>query len=528
MSFRQDIKGLYFFIAGAAKSGISVAKLLKKHGANIFVTEEKTLSNETKKELNEFNIPYEQDGHSLNKIIAECDVMILSPGIPLSKEISLLCKINKIPIVSEIEIASWFMDSNDICLAITGTNGKSTTVNYLSQLVSLSKYKSKACGNIGISVSQTIMDHPDTNLFSIEFSSYQLETTYSLRPLCTALLNLQNDHLGRYENLAEYLKAKWRLILLTDDNGIAIIEKNTMKLALKLGLSLPRSRVIIVDDNDLSLEENNLNSLQTNHLIKKLEYGKTLPISIYQELNDLKFEHLVFANQFEYAYAKYDIKNGYIQISLALHKNKKTWKINKPCLSGKHNMTNILCASLMAMHIGISDKIILSQWEENTTQYQHLAHRLEKISLSWKIYLDNSSNEKKLLIINDSKATNIESTLVALESFQLPIRLLLGGDPKGDSYLPVTNYLSKNLIKIYPFGKAKNAISNDLIKHKNYLAKLSKDMLTAANLAIDEANENEIILLSPGCSSFDEFNNFEHRGDVFRKWAVSHLKENKK
>ena len=528
MSFRQDINGVRFFIAGAAKSGISVAKLLKKHGAIVFVTEEKKISIETQKELINIQIPFEQEGHSLNKIPTECDVMVLSPGIPLNKDISLICKKNAIPILSEIEIASWFMDPKDICLAVTGTNGKSTTVNYLSQLVSNSKYKSKACGNIGTSVSQTLIDYPDTNLFSIEFSSYQLETTYSIRPLCTALLNLQNDHLGRYEVMEEYLKAKWRLILLTDDSGIAIIDKSIIKMALTLGLSMPRSRVIIIDDNALHNEKNHFNSSKIDQLLTKLEFSKTLPIPIYQELKNLDFNNLIFENQFEYAYAKYNTTNGSIHISLMLQKHKKIWEISKPCLPGKHNMTNVLCASLMAMHLGIPDKVILSQWEEEISLYEHLPHRLEKISMGWNTYLDNSSIEKKLLIINDSKATNIESTLVALESFQKPIRLLLGGEPKGDSYLPIAKYLNKNLLKIYPFGKATNIITHELMKHKDQIAKPSKEMLSAADLAIDESMENEIILLSPGCSSFDEFNNFEHRGDVFRKWALSHLKENKK
>jgi UDP-N-acetylmuramoylalanine--D-glutamate ligase len=110
----------------------------------------------------------------------------------------------------------------------------------------------------------------------------------------------------------------------------------------------------------------------------------------------------------------------------------------------------------------------------------------------------------------------------------LPIRLLLGGEPKGDSYLSIINYFNKNLLKLYPFGKAGKLIENELFESNKFIARTSLDLISAANLALDDSNENEIILLSPGCSSFDEFQNFEHRGDVFRKWAVSHLKENKK
>ncbi len=451
----------------------------------------------------------------------------MSPGIPLNKEISLFCKINLIPIVSEIEFASWFMNTKSISVGITGTNGKSTTVNYLSQLFSNTKYHSKACGNIGISVSQTLLEHPNTNLFSIEFSSYQLETTYSIRPICTSLLNLQNDHLGRYGNMDEYLKAKWRLILLTDDHGLAIIDKNIMNQVIKLGLSLPKSRIILIDEHKDNLEYNKNINLKKNieFIYEKIESGKTLPNSIYQEMNNLNFEQIMLPSQFEYAYAKYN-KNGSINILLNLKNSTKNWAIENPCLPGKHNMMNILCASIIANHLGISDLHILNQWEEKSSSYKHLPHRLEKISSKWGLYIDNNLKNKNILIINDSKATNVESTLVALHSFQSPIRLLIGGEPKGDDYSPIGEFMNHHLIKIYPFGKASNIIQDHLKNYNNKIAESSPNMLAAANLALNDATDNEIILLSPACSSFDEFKNFEHRGDVFREWALSHLKDN--
>lgn len=527
MNLSKNLSDIYFFIAGAAKSGFFVAKLLKKNGAKIFVTEQNKLSNEFQIELNNLNIQYEQDGHSLSKIISECDIMILSPGISLNSDICLLCKNNNIPIVSEIEVASWFMKIDDICLAVTGTNGKSTTVNYLSQLLTFSKYNSIACGNIGISFSQSLMEHPEKNLFSIEMSSYQLETTYSLRPLCTAILNIQEDHLDRYITLEEYLKAKWRLILLTDDSGLTIIHKNILTFALKIGLSLPRCKIIIIDDMQDNINTNKLLNKNKKLLLNDLIFGKTLPISIYQELNSVNINNLIYPHWLNYAYTNYNYTDNSIQIVIKYQDKTKELKIKTPCIPGKHNMYNILCASLMAMHIGLSEKTILSQWEAETTQYVHLPHRLEKISSGWNTYIDNSFYEKKLLIVNDSKATNVESTLVALESFNKPIRLLLGGKPKGDSFIPIKKYFNKNLIKVYPFGKAAEIIYHELFITEKDVAIPSPTLLSAANLAIDDSKENDIILLSPGCSSFDEFKNFEHRGDIFRKWALSHLKENK-
>ena len=365
MSLSRNIRGLHFFIAGAASSGISVAKLLKKNGANIFITDENKISDKIKNEINELNLAFEENGHSFNKIINECDILVISPGIPLHKEISILCKKNYIPILSEIEIASWFMNPNSLSLGVTGTNGKSTTVNYLSQLFFNSKYKIKACGNIGVSVSQTITENPETNLFAIEFSSYQLETTYSIRPICTALLNIQNDHLARYEDMNEYLKAKWRLILLTDDNGLAIIDKNIMNHVLKLGLSLPRSKIILIDESNSRKESKNL---KLEPILNSIQFGKTLPNAIYQQLNTLSFENIILPNQFDSAYAEYNI-DGSISISLNYNNIAKNWNIKTPCIPGRHNMTNILCANLIAMHLGISDEIILNQWEEKTSNY---------------------------------------------------------------------------------------------------------------------------------------------------------------
>lgn len=527
MNLVQNMKEIHFFIAGAAKSGISAAKILKKNGAHVFITEENKISDNLKIELDNLKIPYEENGHSFEKLKSQCDILILSPGIPLNKDISIFCKKNSIPIVSEIEFASWFMNSKSISVGITGTNGKSTTVNYLSQLFSNTKYHSKACGNIGISVSQTLLEHPNTNLFSIEFSSYQLETTYSIRPMCTSLLNLQNDHLGRYGNMDEYLKAKWRLVLLTDDLGITIIDKNIMNHVIKLGLSLPKSRIILIDEVKNTIEnKNKVNEKKyTDFIYNKIENGKALPYAIYQELNDLNFDEVTLPSQFEYAYAKYN-DNGSININLNLKNSTKNWIIENPCLPGKHNMMNILCASIIANFLGVPDIHILKQWEEKSSSYKHLPHRLEKISLKKNLYLDNNLKTKNILIINDSKATNVESTLVALNSFQNPIRLLIGGEPKGDDYSPIGELINNNLIKIYPFGKASNIIQEHLKNYNNKIAGSSPNMLAAANLALNDATDNEIILLSPACSSFDEFKNFEHRGDVFREWALSHLKDN--
>ncbi|KAB8030872.1 UDP-N-acetylmuramoyl-L-alanine--D-glutamate ligase [Fluviispira multicolorata] len=532
MAHRPKIEGVHFYIAGAAKSGVSAAKILKKHGANVFVTEENLISKNIENELILHQIPYEYGFHSIEKIKNNCDVLVISPGISLNKEIAIICKKNKIPIVSEIEVASWFIPEKCIILGITGTNGKSTTTHYAAQLFERAGYKAISCGNIGISMSQAVFENISINLLSVELSSYQLETTYSMRPTCTVFLNLQNDHLGRYENIQEYIKAKWRLVLLTHDSGIAIIDKDVMHLAVNMGLSLPRAKIILIESSSPKKFDDKLNTpikaRREYDIRNQISFGKILPSAIYHELKKLTINELMSENELEIAYAKYDNKDTSVNIFIKLKSSTKTWEIRNPCLPGEHNMINILCASLMAMHLGIDDNIILSQWESETTEYNHLPHRLEFISNTEKTYIDKNGDEKSLILINDSKATNVESTLVALKSLNRPIHLLLGGLPKGDNYLPIGTFFRKNLVQIYPFGKAAENIQLDLKSYKNKVADSSENMLAAADLALNKAKNGDIILLSPACSSFDEFRNFEHRGNVFREWTFSCLKENKK
>jgi UDP-N-acetylmuramoylalanine--D-glutamate ligase len=528
MCFHKNIEKSKFFIAGAAKSGLSVAKLLKNYGANVFITEEKKLSQELIEELNYLKIPFEDKGHSLEKITNECDVMVLSPGIPLNTQIPMLCMKKSLILVSEIEVASWFLKPNNLILAITGTNGKSTTVNYLNQLINLSEYNSIACGNIGTPFSHVVSQNNKEEIFVLELSSYQLELTFSIQPKCSAILNIQNDHLGRYETIEEYLKAKWRIVLLTDPEGLVILDYDVLKIALKIGLILPKCKIIVTKISHQLQKNKKTNNFQEKYrsFQNKLSNYKYLPNPIYKEIEILEIEELPISKFLNFAYVTYN-EDDTITVSLQSDDLIKKIEINKACIPGMHNVMNILTASLIAQHLGIHDDLITSQWNESTSQYVHLPHRLEKIGKDYCTFINELSQEKNLLIINDSKATNVESTLVALNSFKRPIRLLLGGKPKGDSYKPILEFFNRNLIKVYPFGEASEIIFNELKSKKNYLAKPSSNMISAATLALNEAHNNEIILLSPACSSFDEFRDFEHRGNVFREWALSHLKENK-
>lgn len=525
----KNLAQLKFFIMGAARSGISAAKILKKFKAQVFITENGIIPKEVQAELIQNDISFESQGHSVQKILNECDVLVVSPGIPLHQKIPFLARKHGIIIVSEIELTSWFLSDSDVCVGITGTNGKSTTTNYVSQLFIRAGWNSVACGNIGKSFSQSVLNEMELengkNIYAVELSSYQLETTYSFSPICSVILNLQADHMERYQKTEEYLKAKWRLVLMTKKNGLVILDEDVFHLSIKLGFVLPLCRIVIFTKKKIKNKFN----LKRSVFLKQIEKYNALPFALYHELKTLDFSDFVNGPRIHYVSYAYDETKGSVEIECQDDFFFVNWKIQNPCLPGEHNALNILCASLIGKHLGIDENLIKEQWENGTSTYLHLPHRLEKIKTLHQCFTDAKGNRKHVTIINDSKATNVESTLVALASFQNPIRLLLGGEPKGDSYSPISSFFGKNVVKIYPFGKASDVIETELKEFgTQFLAEASKQMRQAAELALEQAQDGDVILLSPGCSSFDEFKDFEHRGNTFRNWALSHCEGNEK
>lgn len=500
-----------FWVAGAGKSGLAAAKLLNGFGVNTFLTESGSIKEDVKEQLKALKIEFEENGHNLEKFRNECDCLVLSPGILQTQGIAFEARRNNILVVSEIELASWFLPDNAKVLGITGTNGKSTTTWYLSQLIQRDGKTAVACGNIGEPLSQAVVRAPETQIFVVELSSYQLENTYSKIFDGVAILNLQNDHLARYETLAEYLKAKWRILYLLRDTGKAFIDAEVLRNAAKLGLILPpRSETVALGDKD---------NLDAGQKAKNLGIsGQGLPVPTYGNLSLLSLNALYFPT--EIGHVCYLNQKNKFKIALRFSNRKEEFVLNEPCLPGAHNLENLLAAAGLARTVDVSLETIVKQWESSTTKFVPLAHRLEKVG---ERFLKPDGAEVQVIIVNDSKATNVESTLVAVKSFSQNVRLLLGGEPKGDSYLPLMEFKNKPIVKVYPFGKAGVLITNELVAHKSLLSAPLPNMLSAARLALSEAEDGDIILLSPACASFDEFKNFEHRGDIFKEWAKSCL-----
>jgi len=426
-----------FLIFGAARSGIAAAQLLHSKGAKkIFVCDQKSISSSVKTTLNNKRIPYKENTYEIKSLIQNFNVLVISPGIPLTNTCVSTAKDCGVNVISEVEMALSFVKSDTTLIGITGTNGKSTTTHYLAHLLNAAGLKTYACGNIGVPLSETLLMHQDYSALSIELSSYQLELGLPKVFHASIFLNLQNDHLLRHKNYENYFKAKWNLIRATRDNGICIISEKILQLARKYSLSIPNVKII---------------------------------------------------------------------------QNKKYPKILNPCLIGLHNNENISAASLVAESLKIEQKLILRIWNKETSDYKPLSHRLEKLH-----------SNLPFIFINDSKSTNIESTLIALQAIKDPVHLLIGGQPKGNLYHPISKFFNKNIQKIYPFGQAALQIYDELKLYNKSVMQPSHDMISASEKALKNCLPGEVILLSPACSSFDEFSNFEQRGERFKNWVISH------
>ena len=420
-------------ILGAGKSGIACTKLALKFGYSVILSD----SSDKKIDLKSSkNLIIEIGGHS-DKIL-DCDFIIISPGIPPNIKIVEKAVKKNIPIIGEIEFASWF--SNADILAVTGSNGKSTTCMMLHNILLDAGYNSLLGGNIGIPFSKNLLteNKQDCSVHVLELSSFQIESLKNFKSKISCILNISEDHLDRYQNMNLYVDAKLKIINFSDK--------------------------ILYDSNDPIL-------FKRIHKINKA-----------QEVNS---EHSIFK-----------ILNN----SIYSNKRKKIiFSLEDTNFIGSHNLLNALNACTLASLYGVDDDCIVNAMKK----IKPLSHRLEFVA-----------DFNSIKFYNDSKSTNINSTIKALESFNENIILILGGINKGSDFSVLRSNLEvvKN---IYCYGKSGQEIANSL--KDDIDAKYVFDFSDCIKQAISEAVQYDNILLSPGCASFDQFNNFEERGELFRR-----------
>jgi len=426
-------------ILGAGITGVGAVKLAQHLKIKVLLSDIKDITININKTDN-FN--YELSGHSDE--VLKSDLIIKSPGIPNEADILQRCIKKKIPIVSEIEFASWF--SHCDIIAITGSNGKTTTLNLAYNIFKNAGVDVLIGGNIGKAYSDNVLDELKNNrkvLHILEISSYQAEHLVHFNPIISCILNISEDHMNRYNNINEYIDAKLN------------ISKN---------LSEKTKLVYNADDN---------------YLNKKLTANKSnIPFSIINN-NNFKIQY----------------KDEKISFSDGNH-----LALSKISLFGLHNIYNILAASTIAQLYGIKSLEIIDALKK----FQSLPHRIELVT-----------KLNGIIYINDSKSTNIASTIAAINCFE-NINLIIGGKSKGSINI---NELIEEIIQhdnvknIIIYGSVILELKSILIHETNiYYCNKFKN---AVNTSIEISSRNDCVLLSPAFSSFDQFKNYKERGNAF-------------
>jgi len=454
-----DIKKSSFVILGAGKSGIAIAKLLKSNGAKVFLSDG---SDKTKlKYLNEeflkkVGIDYELGMHS-DKVF-ESDVIIKSPGIYPDNAIIVKAKQLNKKIYSEIEVAYWFCKSPVI--AITGTNGKTTTTILTGEIFKNAGFDTKVCGNIGLAFSEIVNDLKEDSFVVLEVSSYQLNDIENFKPAVSVLMNITPDHIDWHGSFESYLNAKLNIVRNQTENELTIV----------------------------NYDDNTLREAVTNAKPKKAYF------SIKKNLTDKGLEAGSFVEEGKIIY--FD-KSKNLEEEIM-----QTKEIN---IRGNHNLYNSLASIISARAFDIKKELI----RDTLMSFPGVEHRIEFVR-----ELDGIS------FYNDSKATNIDSLIVGLESFEGNLILILGGRETGNDYSLIDKLVGERVKQIIAIGETKDKILKHFEKFKKVI--IANSLEEAVAKAMESGESGDIILLSPACKSFDMFDSFEHRGAEFKK-AVNKL-----
>lgn len=430
---------------GAGRSGIAIAKLLKRTGAKVLLSDsnpvEKLSYLDTDLLSNE-GIEFEIGGHS--EKVFENDVFIKSPGIPPDSEVIIEAVKQGKKVVSEIEAGYWFCEAPIV--AITGTNGKTTTTVLTGEMLKNAGKDVKVCGNVGLAFSEIIPMLTKDSVVVLEVSSFQLDSIEEFKPKAAVFLNFKDDHLDWHKTRENYLAAKMKIAVNQDESDLFIYNE---------------------DDAEI---------------VKSIEEVK--------------------ARKAGFGMIKGDADQGcYLEGETIYYYNKEMNEAiintNEIFIKGLHNVYNSMASVIAAKEFGVSNDVI----SETLRTFKGVEHRIEFVR-----------EINGVRFYNDSKATNVESTKMALMSFDKNIILVLGG--YGTANLDeLTNLVKERVKKIIAVGDSKEIIKENF----GDLVEVSGSFEEGVKAAHSEAEAGDVVLLSPSYKSFDMFNNFEERGIEFKR-----------
>jgi len=445
-----EIKNKKAVIVGLGETGYDTAFFLLKKGARVFITE--SGENESIREkaflLSGMGANV-QTGEHTEKFIQGAEIIIPSPGIPETSIPLAFAKKNRIPVISEIELGYIFSPSRKI-IAVTGTDGKTTTTSILGLMFRNAKLPSIVCGNIGNSFIGEMENTGKDTFIILEASSFQLEKTKTFKPFIGCLLNIDEDHLDRHLSFQNYMEAKKKLFANQDERDAAVINYDDV-YCRKAARNLC-SEIFFFSQNGMP------------------DRGAYL-------------------------------KRGKIISNVGGRKN--VFETEKIAISGKGNNENIMAALI----IGLICKIDTETLQKSLCEFAPLPHRFEKVK-----------ERKGIVFINDSKATNPHSVMNALRSIDKGRKaiLIMGGQNKQVSFIKLVPLIKEKVKLLLLLGEASETIAEE-VKNAGVPHIFVRDMKEAVEKGAKNASKGDTVLLSPGCASFDMFENYKERGNVFKK-----------
>jgi len=445
----MELKGKKVLVVGLGKSGLAAALFLRHRGAQVTVSDVRSAEALAKDipALLEEGINVEAGGHGLLTFRRQ-DLIVVSPGVPLNTPELTQVKSFGLPVIGELELAARYMKGK--ILAITGSNGKTTTTALLGEILKEAGIPTLVGGNIGVPVISLVDLSTDETWSVLEVSSFQLESTLLFHPSIAVILNITPDHLDRHGSFENYASAKERIFAAQDEHDFVVLNA----------------------DND-----------------RAAEAGNRSPAKVFW----FSIEHPVSQGAW--------LEDGYLVFRVAKGAStEQVMPLHAIPLKGSHNVENVLAAVCAARLAGASAEVIRRAVEK----FQAVEHRLEFVA-----------TVNGVDFYNDSKATNVDATAKAVAAFESGIHLILGGKDKGSDYIQLAALLRARVRAVYTIGSAAVKIESQLRGVVSIHSCQTLDL--AVNAAASAARPGDVVLLAPACSSFDKFENYEHRGRVSKE-----------
>jgi UDP-N-acetylmuramoylalanine--D-glutamate ligase len=449
----MDVSNKRVLVVGLGKSGVASALFLKKHGSRVSVSDSKT-EDQFREEipvLLDHGISVETGGHGERTFRGQ-DLIVVSPGVPVDAVPLVQARSLGETVIGEIELAAQFLQGSIV--AITGSNGKTTTTTLAGQILAAGGFPTVVGGNIGTpAISLVEQTKPDT-LVVLEVSSFQLETIQTFRPKLAVVLNVTPDHLDRHRTFEAYANAKARIFENQQASDFAVLNA----------------------DDPTCVDMAKRSKAQVFWFSRK----KDVPQGAW-------------------------VRNGRF-VFRGSGGEHEILPVSEMPLKGAHNVENVLAAICVGMLMGCKPEQIAKAVRE----FKAVEHRLEYVATI-----------RGVEYYNDSKATNVDATIKALESFPANIHIILGGKDKGSDYTVLNDLLRQRVKRVYTIGAAAAKIETQI---RGAEVVHAETLDSAVKRAAATATPGDVVLLAPACASFDQFQNYEHRGRVFKQ-AVHSLRE---